>query len=163
MRNTCPDHHRHRVKIPCYFRLISCSPVCVLIFKMRQEHIHPSLHVPCLAHLLRNDVLFAAHHMYDLDVLVVPIFPRTIPTHLVSFPSFSFQSLFSFLFFPWHFIYFGVLLNFPRFLSIFLVSFSYSSFPLLLFFLGRLFFSMVRLPLHFFFLCSILWSAWDHR
>ena len=46
------------------------------------------------------------------------------PTHFVSFPSFSFHSLFSFLFSSWCFICFGVLLSFPRFLSISLVSFS---------------------------------------
>ena len=76
------------------------------------------------------------------------VFPCTTPTHFISFPSFYFHSLFSFLFFPWHFIRFGVLLNFPRVLSIFLVSFLcfflcfckfFMLLPLLLFFLSRLF------------------------
>ena len=92
------------------------------------------------------------------------VFLRMISHSFCAFPSFSFLFLFSFLLPLWHFICIGVL--FLLDLSSFPLCFSSKFFvlpSLLLFFYGRLLFSLVGLPLSFFFLCSVVWLSWDCR
>ena len=167
MCNASLGRYRHGMTILCYFWLINCPHIRIFVVKMKWEENHLLLRVPCPAHLLWNDILSAMCHVYGQDALVVLVF-LGFPAHdlpfILCFSLLFFFFLFSFLLPLWHFICIGVL--FLLDLSSFPLCFSSKFFvppSLLLFFYGRLLFSLVGLPLSFFFLCSVVWLSWDCR
>ena len=150
------------------FWLISC-PLFVASSLRWDKNINVSLRVLCSAHLLRFNVLFVAWHMYGQDVSLMLVCldfsAQDLLFVLHFFLPFLFFPFLIHLFFSWHFVYLELFFLFWVFLHQ-LALFMGSLFELPSLFLcsyGRLFLSLVGLPLCFFLHCSSVWLAWVCR